>query len=165
MGQANYTIREYRPDDREQIVSIGQQVIATRTTFPFEEIAGVVDYWFSPQGRVYVAASGPRVLGTYVIKPNLPGRGNHIANAGYMVDTQARGQGVGRALGEHSLVIGRQLGYAAMQFNHVVATNDHAMQLWQSLGFRVVGRVPESFRHPELGLVETCILYRELATA
>ena len=39
---------------------------------------------------------------------------------------------------------------------------ERAVGLWQSCGFEVVGRVPETFWHPQLGLVDTLVMYRSL---
>ena len=55
-----------------------------------------------------------------------------------------------------------QDGYAAMQFNAVVETNVRAVRLWESLGFTVLGTVPEAFRHPDQGLVGLHIMHRFL---
>jgi len=49
-----------------------------------------------------------------------------------------------------------------MQFNAVVSTNAPAIALWRSLGFDTVGRVPEAFRHPQLGLVDLLVMHRRL---
>jgi hypothetical protein len=43
-----------------------------------------------------------------------------------------------------------------------VETNAAAVHLWQSLGFEVIGTVPESFDHPEHGLVGLHLMYRRL---
>jgi ribosomal protein S18 acetylase RimI-like enzyme len=53
-------------------------------------------------------------------------------------------------------------GYAAMQFNAVVETNAPAIRLWESLGFTILGTVPEAFRHPARGLVGLHIMHRFL---
>ncbi len=102
------------------------------------------------------------VVGTYQLKPNQPALGSHVANASYMVASSARGRGVGRALGEHSLDRARVLGFHAMQFNAVVATNTAAVALWRSLGFEVVGTVPGAFNHPRLGYVDLLVMHRFL---
>ena len=49
-----------------------------------------------------------------------------------------------------------------MQFNFVVATNERAVQLWQSLGFDIVGRLPAAFKHPSCGFVDALVMYRLL---
>ena len=49
-----------------------------------------------------------------------------------------------------------------MQFNFVVSTNDRAVRLWESLGFKTVGRLPLAFRHPTSGYVDALVLFQPL---
>ena len=49
-----------------------------------------------------------------------------------------------------------------MQFNFVVATNIRAIAIWQGAGFDIVGRLPQAFRHPELGDVDALVMYKTL---
>jgi GNAT superfamily N-acetyltransferase len=79
-----------------------------------------------------------------------------------MVDPTHGGRGVGRALGEHALGWARSQGYRSMQFNAVVETNEPAVKLWRSLGFEVIGTVPEAFDHRRHGLVGLHVMYRKL---
>jgi ribosomal protein S18 acetylase RimI-like enzyme len=79
-----------------------------------------------------------------------------------MVDPDAGGRGVGRALGEHMLEVARAAGFRSMQFNAVVETNAVAVRLWRSLGFEVIGTVPEAFDHPHHGYVGLHVMYRRL---
>ena len=118
--------------------------------------------WCGDQMKTCVALIDDHVVGTYTLKPNFPGLGSHIANCSYMVSEQARGLGVGRALAEHSLQMAKVAGYLGMQFNIVVSTNHSAIKLWESLDFKIIGTSPKAFRHRELGLVDTYIMYREL---
>lgn len=76
------------------------------------------------------------------MRPNQSAGGSHVANAAFMVAPEARGQGIGRAMGEHCLSEARRLGFLAMQFNFVVSTNESAVRLWQQLGFNIVGTLP-----------------------
>ena len=94
--------------------------------------------------------------------PNRPGPGSHVATASFMVARDARGLGVGRALGEYALRWAREEGYAAMQFNAVVESNHPAVRLWQALGFKIIGTVPEAFQHPNLGRVGLHIMHQFL---
>jgi GNAT superfamily N-acetyltransferase len=110
----------------------------------------------------YVAEDAGPIVGTYVLKANQVGLGSHVANAGFMVSPAARGVGVGRAMGEHSLAEARRLGYHAMQFNFVVSTNQTAIRLWERLGFRVVGTLPGAFRHRTQGFVDALVMFRSL---
>jgi GNAT superfamily N-acetyltransferase len=116
----------------------------------------------SESGRAGSGSGSGRVLGTALLQPNKPGLGDHVANAGFMVDPAAQGRGVGRLLAEYLLARAREQGYLAMQFNAVVATNTGAVKLWRSLGFDVIGTVPDGFRHARHGLVDLLIMYRRL---
>jgi ribosomal protein S18 acetylase RimI-like enzyme len=121
-----------------------------------------LDYWFGADTQTYVAESRGLVAGTYILRPNQSGGGSHVANAAFMVSPEARGQGVGRALGKHCLSEARRCGFRAMQFNFVVSTNESAICLWKELGFKVVGTLPHAFRHPETGYVDVYVMYRSL---
>ena len=118
-----------------------------------------------PRRVVYVAREGQRggdVVGTAYLRPNMPGLGDHVANAGWAVSARRRGRGVGRAFAEHVMADARARGYRAMQFNAVVASNTGAVLLWESLGFKIVGTVPGAFRHARLGETSVHIMWREL---
>jgi ribosomal protein S18 acetylase RimI-like enzyme len=67
-----------------------------------------------------------------------------------------------RAMCLHSLDQARARGLQSMQFNFVVATNTRAVRLWESCGFKIVGRLPLAFHHPKVGLVDALIMYRQL---
>jgi ribosomal protein S18 acetylase RimI-like enzyme len=103
------------------------------------------DYWLDRKSAVVVArlAADGRLAGSYYLKPNFPGRGAHIANAGYFVVADLRDRGIGECLVLDSLARARSLGFDAMQFNLVFASNP-ARRLYERLGFEAVGRVPEA---------------------
>ncbi|GAA4114438.1 GNAT family N-acetyltransferase [Knoellia locipacati] len=121
-------------------------------------------WWLeSPPGTTVVAVSDEgELLGSAKTGPNRPGRGSHVATASFMVTPAARGRGVGRALGEWVLGWAREQGYAAMQFNAVVETNTVAVKLWESLGFSVIGTVPEAFDSREHGRVGLHVMHQRL---
>jgi ribosomal protein S18 acetylase RimI-like enzyme len=56
----------------------------------------------------------------------------------------------------------RQAGFRAVQFNAVAETNAPAVALWQSLGFTIIGTVPEAFHHPRHGYVGLHVMHRFL---
>ena len=120
-------------------------------------------YWFAPQHEVFVAEKDAQILGTYFLQPNQQGGGSHVANCGYVTAAWATGRGVARAMCVHSLEHARSRGFRAMQFNFVVSTNERAIALWQSVGFRIVGRLPGAFRHPTAGFVDALVMYRSLS--
>lgn len=114
------------------------------------------------QHRVVVAEEEGRILGTATMGPNRTGRGAHVATGSFMVDPSAAGRGVGRALGEHLIGWATEQGYRAIQFNAVVETNTAAVRLWTSLGFRIVGTVPEAYDSRRHGLVGLHVMVRPL---
>ena len=159
-------VRELRPDEFDLVWPIFHTVISTGDTYayppdlPIEEARKI---WAAPPARAFVAELDAAVVGTYMLRPNQPGLGNHVANAGYMVAPEARGQGIARALCEHSIGTARQAGFTAMQFNFVVSSNEGAVRLWQRCGFRNVGQVPGAFRHRERGPTGVFIMHRFLS--
>jgi ribosomal protein S18 acetylase RimI-like enzyme len=72
------------------------------------------------------------------------------------------GRGVARAMCAHSLAHAKARGFKAMQFNFVVAANERAVKLWQSMGFAIVGTLPGAFAHPALGPVDAYVMIRKL---
>lgn len=120
------------------------------------------DLWLGDPANHVIVAADPAVLGAAKFGPNRPGPGSHVANASFMVADAARGRGVGRLLGEAAIAGARAAGFAAMQFNAVVATNEAAVALWTKLGFTIVGTVPAAFEHPRLGRVPLLVMHRFL---
>jgi L-amino acid N-acyltransferase YncA len=159
-------IRKYKEEDKEQIWEIIKFVISAGDSFtlapdsPREEM--LAD-WCSAEKHTFVAVSDDKkIVATFYIKPNQPGLGSHIANGSYMVSPEARQKGIGRQIGEFSIAEGKRLGFHAMQFNFVVKSNEKAVKLWQSLGFKIIGEIPEAFQHKENGLTNAYVMYRKL---
>ncbi|GGL02192.1 GNAT family N-acetyltransferase [Mangrovihabitans endophyticus] len=149
-----------------QIYPFFARIVAAGETYAYPEGLGsteAAELWMErPPGRTAVAVSGGRVLGSAKMGPNRPGRGAHIATAAFMVDPEASGRGVGRALGVHVVEWARAAGYVGMQFNAVVETNTAAVHLWQALGFRIMTTIPGAFRHATRGLVGLHVMYQKL---
>ena len=61
-----------------------------------------------------------------------------------------------------SLDEARRLGFTAMQFNFVVKSNIFAVKLWRSIGFEIIGEIPDALDHIENGLTNAYIMYRKL---
>lgn len=162
-------IRRATDHDWPNIWPIWHAVVAEGDTycFPPETDEGTARrLWMLPKpAEVFVATEAGQVIGTALLKPNQSGPGDHVANAAFMVDPALGGRGTGRALAEHVLRHARQRGYLAMQFNAVVSTNTGALALWRSLGFDVVGTIPQAFRHPRHGLVDLHIMHRPVGTS
>ena len=158
-------IRPATAADHDALWSILEPTVRVGDTYMYapdstrEEMLAI---WLTAGKRTYVAELNGEVAGTFFLCANQPGLGSHVANAGYMVHPDHRGKGLARAMCLFSLDEARQLGFLAMQFNAVVSTNTVAVQLWERCGFTKIGTVPKAFRHRELGLVETFVMYQEV---
>jgi len=158
-------IREAAPEDWPRIWPFWHRIVAAGETYTWdpdtsEEAARAL--WMSPAKRVYVVEDEDgAVVGSAYVTPNYGGPAAHIANAGFMVDPDRAGRGIGRALAEHVLAAARSEGFRAMVFNAVVETNP-AVQLWTSLGFEILGTVPQAYEHPRYGQVGLHVMYRAL---
>ncbi len=161
-------IRPATEADYVAMIPIIRAVFDGGDTYPYppgmtdEEI---LHTWIDKTQAAYVAVEDGEILGTYYIKPNQPGLGSHVCNAGYIVCPPARGRGVGSAMCEHSQAEARKLGFKAMQYNLVASSNETAVRLWQRHGFEIVGRLPKAFEHQELGLVDAYVMYKWLGDA
>ena len=152
--------------DYDGIWEIFSTVISTGDTYAFSPETPKEDLskiWFAPGMDTFVACNEHgEIIGTYFIKPNQLGLGNHIANCGYMVSPNARGQGVGRTMCEHSQQYAIEKGFRGIQFNIVVSTNEGAVRLWRQCGFSIIGTTPKGFKHRQLGYVDSHIMFKAL---
>ncbi|MHA7281457.1 GNAT family N-acetyltransferase [Arthrobacter sp. TMS2-4] len=161
------------PEDWPAIWDILEPVARAGETYcwdtTMDEAGGRAEWLPGPAGTdptltvvVAVDADTGLVVGTAQLHANRGGNGAHVANASFLVAADAGGRGVGRALAVHVLEEARAAGYTAMQFNAVVQTNERALALWASLGFTIVGTVPDAFLHPSVGPTGLHIMHRFL---
>ncbi|MBX3290243.1 MAG: GNAT family N-acetyltransferase [Acidobacteria bacterium] len=150
----------FAPDKHVYVAVMPQEPPAESDNFSVDAGGGLRDA--VSDARPDADGHNEKVVGTFWLKPNQPGLGDHVCNAAYMVSPEAHGKGIGRKMGEFSFDEARRLGFTAMQFNFVVASNTAAVRLWQSLGLRIIGTVPNAFRHRQNGPTDAYIMYREL---
>jgi ribosomal protein S18 acetylase RimI-like enzyme len=158
-------LREIGADEFARAWPVFKSVISAADTYSYPpdlDLEQARALWTTPPSRCFIAERDGDVLGCYMLRPNQPGLGNHVANAGYMVSPTARGQGIAGRMCEHSLEQARRAGFTAMQYNFVVSTNTAAVHLWQRHGFEIVGTVPDAFRHATLGPTDIHIMHRQL---
>ncbi|MCE3255207.1 MAG: family N-acetyltransferase [Rickettsiaceae bacterium] len=159
------TIELASAGDFQAIWKIFKQVIKTGDTYvnrPETTRKEAKQKWLDKNAKTFVAKYKDKIVGAYLIRHNQVDLGSHIANCSYIVDQKTRGIGIGKTLGNHSIQTAKSLGYKAIQFNFVVSTNEAAVNLWQSLGFRIIGTIPGGFNHQKLGFVDAYIMFREL---
>lgn len=161
------TIRKAdKKKDYDSIWEIFSDVIKTGDTYVFDPNSpkeSLAKLWLADNMETFVAVDDDgAMVGTYFIKPNQIDLGSHVANCGYMVNPKHQGRGVGSSMCEHSIAFAREKGYFGIQFNIVVSTNTNAVRLWKKFGFEIIGTTPGGFRHKELGLVDTYIMFKKL---
>ena len=161
-------IREITEDDWRAFFPTWVEVVESGESYAFplgQSIDEARGWWLEPPPGITVVAvdeATGEVLGSAKAGPNRPGRGSHVATASFMVSSSARGRGVGRALGKWVVDWARESGWSAMQFNAVVETNTAAVTLWQTLGFTIIGTVPEAYDSRSHGRVGLHVMHRFL---
>ena len=158
-------IRKATPKDKDAILAIVEPILRAGDTYAIDPTLTrdqIADYWLGPDKVTLVAEEDGNIVGTYYIRTNQAGGGAHVCNCGYMVAPHASGRGIARKMCEESLIRAKNLGYSAMQFNFVIASNAAAVHLWPTLGFEIVGRLPGAFMHPTLGETDALVMYRKL---
>lgn len=156
-------IRKAENSDFDQIWAILHETFLKGDTYTFSPDTSreeAFHLWMEMPLATYVAIENEQIAGTYFLKPNQPGSGAHVCNAGYVISFKARGKGLGRLMCEHSLKVARTYGFKAMQYNFVVSTNQVAVELWKKCGFNKVGTLHNAFNHRGKGLVDAFVMYQ-----
>jgi len=150
-GRDRLQLGPVRAEEDHALFALFAEIVARGDGFPHAPPltrAQYEDTWVTPVTMTVVARAAGTVVGAYYLRPNSPGRAAHIANAGYVVAPARRRQGIGRLLVEDSLRRAPLLGFDAMQFNLVFASNP-ARRLYEELGFTVVGAIPDAVEGEE----------------
>lgn len=158
-------IREATSTDFDAIWPIFRDIVKAGDTYayaPDTTKKESLTIWLEQPRKTFVFEQDGQILGSYYLKTNQAGPGNHVCNCGYMVSSSARGKGLATAMCEHSQEIATELGYRAMQFNFVASSNEGAIRLWHRLGYDTVGKLPRAFNHPELGFIDALVMYKWL---
>lgn len=161
----NVVIKKASDENFDEIWRIFQDVIEAGDSYANDGDTTKEDAykkWFAKNATTFVAEIDDKIVGAYLIRPNHVGRAAHIANCSFIVDKNSRGNGVGKKIGAHAIEFARNAGYKGIQYNFVVSTNEVAVALWQSLGFKIIGTIPRAFDHKNLGLVDAYIMFRVL---
>ena len=146
-------VREYTKEDVEEAVKIWNQVVEDGVAFPQEEnlTKESGDAFFKEQTYTGVAENGEtgEIVGLYILHPNNVGRWGHICNASYAVRKDVRGAHIGEKLVLDCIKMAKEKGFRVLQFNAVVASNVHALHLYERIGFTKLGVIPGGFRMPD----------------
>lgn len=149
----NIVIREYTSSDVKDAIVIWNQVVEDGVAFPQEEnlTEESGDAFFKEQRYTGIAQDmdTQEIVGLYILHPNNVGRCGHICNASYAVRRDIRGEHIGEKLVLDCLAKAKEKGFRVMQFNAVVASNTHALHLYERIGFTKLGVIPQGFRMPD----------------
>lgn len=158
-------IKEASIQDFDLIWPIFHEVAKAGETYAFRTDTSkeeALNIWVKTPRKTYIALDDGEVIGTYYLKTNHAGPGDHVCNCGYMVAASASGKGVATTMCKHSQTMAKEFGYKAMQFNFVASTNEGAIRLWHKLGYNTVGKLPNAFNHPAKGFVDALVMYKWL---
>lgn len=165
LNHLGYTLRLFDSKDEEGLYQIYREVVESGSQFPYA-CSSVQEFhrqFFTPQGQVYVCQSAQGdIVGGFYLRANYSGRSGHIANAAYMMHSAYRGKGVGSLLIKASLQLAKDLGFQAMLFNMVLSQNTLALKLYQKLGFKIAGTIPEAVRNRDGTYQDGYVMHRKL---
>ena len=95
------TVRAAEPQDLDAVWRMWKDIMAQKAYFPYDESytrEQIEAGWINLDNLINVAEVNGKVAGAYIVRPNQPGYGSHVANDAYMVDTVHRGKGIGKLL-------------------------------------------------------------------
>ena len=156
-------IRPAEPRDRPAIAAIIMPTIAAGETYALDPTMSEDDalaYWLGADRETFVAEDNGVVLGTFYLRPNQAGGGRHVCNCGYMTGSDGA-----RRCKAHVRMLDRAGPHSRFPRDAVqlrVSSNARAVALWQSLGFAIVGRLPDAFRLPSNEYADALVMHRFL---
>lgn len=144
MSRTGYSIRPVRKSDSAHLGRLfdennDRRTLRTFTPFPLtaetaSAIAGRVG-----RDRYYVAIAGEMIVGLGMLRGW--DEGYDIPALGVLVHHEYRALGIGRSLSETAIAEAARLGAPAVRLS-VHASNERALRLYESLGFREQDRQP-----------------------
>lgn len=163
---ANIIVRKYEEKDILALIAIWNEVVDEGIAFPQEECLTEITgkEFFANQSYCGVAEEKEtgKIMGLYILHPNNVGRCGHICNASYAVASLSRGLHIGEKLVQDCIKQAHDIGFKILQFNAVVATNIHARHLYERIGFKRLGTIPNGFRLKNGRYEDICPYYIEV---
>ena len=159
------TIRKYEEKDIPEMMKIWNEIVEEGIAFPQEnslDEKSARDFFGSQSYTGVAEDENGDVVGLYILHPNNIGRCGHISNASYAVKSDIRGKHIGEKLVLDCIKQAKELQFGILQFNAVVATNIHARHLYERIGFKQLGTIPDGFRMKDGRYEDICPYYIEL---
>ncbi len=98
-----------------------------------------------------------KLIGNGFARPGV-GRNQGNVNLGISLAKQWRGKGIGRLFLEELILSSERKWHPKNIYLHVVTANKKAQRLYESLGFRIIARLPEWFEYEKKYLDEYILL-------
>ena len=157
-------IRKFQKSDLPEMIRIWNEVVEDGEAFPQEEFLNLETgkKFFSEQSYTGVAVESGKIYGLYILHPNNIGRCGHICTASYAVSSESRGKHIGEKLVLDCMEQAKNIGFKILQFNAVVESNIHARHLYERIGFRQLGTIPNGFRMKDGSYANICPYFIEL---
>ena len=164
----NFKVRPAEPGDAEQLVRLAEAVSAEpegwliSTDGEWRSVGDERRYLKAvrryPHAAVYVAEreSDGAIIGRLSLARDTHPASPHVADLGLMVASDARRQGVGRALLEAAVDWARGAGIQKLEL-HVFPWNEPAIQLYEKFGFEREGRRRSHYRRAD-GYVDAVLM-------
>ena len=141
--------RKFTERDLPAMIAIWNEVVDEGIAFPQEELLTLAtgrEFFSSQSYSAVIEDEDGKIHGLYILHPNNVGRCGHIGNASYAVRSGSRGQHIGEQLVTDCIRVAKESGFGILQFNAVVESNIHARHLYERLGFKQIGTIPNGFR-------------------
>lgn len=158
-------MKEFEESQLPEMVEIWNDIIEEGVSFPGDQVLSEAEAleMFREQTSTVCAVLDGKVVGVYILHPNNFGRCSHIANASYAVRRDCRGEGIGRKMVTHCLENAKAKGFRGLQFNAVVATNQAAIHLYESLSFEKIGKIKSGYRLKDGSYEDIYVFFYDLS--
>lgn len=161
-------LRPARPLDAADLVMIQLQVLEDDISVVGDEIDTVEERAdlicsLRPGDLYLVAEHRKRVVGGVLLRRQPRSYLQHHAILGIELHRDFRGYGVGSALIQQAVAWGRQHGLEMIRLG-VLDTNHRAKALYERLGFRTSGYIPNFVKHPNGDYIGETQMYLSLTS-
>ena len=162
----NIELRRYEVRDIPEMVNIWNEVVKEGNAFPQEDLLteekGKIFFEGQSYCGVAVNKDTGKILGMYILHPNNVGMCGHIANAIFAVSSESRGLHIGEKMVRDCIQQAHREQFKILQFNAVVESNMHAIHLYERIGFKQLGVIPNGFKVDEGKYENICVYYIEV---
>ena len=165
LAKKGFSLSFCNNEEKRELYELFLEIVQEGNSYPqtlpysFEEF---LNYFFPKDSVVLICKKNEKIVASFYLKPNFSGKSSHIANCGYIVSKDFRGQKIGFHLGKCSIDIAKELGYRSIIFNLVFEKNIVSVKLWGKLGFKIIGTIPEAVKMADGKFQDAYIMFLTL---